>query len=87
MRKMTLLAALLVSCTSPEEPGTKKASFVLKEACKGGGIAWNPKPPPVMWNAFYVRDTARSSIDLRYNNGFWYLCSTEDPGTLEVFYQ
>lgn len=80
------LGFIFLSCTTEPEP-IKKASFELKEACVDGGLAWNPDPPPKMWNAFYSLDTVRTSVALRYNNGFWYPCSNTDQGTLEVFYQ
>jgi hypothetical protein len=78
---------LFLSCTQPDPPETKKASFVLKEACKDGRIVWSPEPPPSLWEAYYVQGNIRVTADLDYRNGFQYPCNTSDSGTLEIFYQ
>src|SRR5688500_6663208 len=53
-RLVRCLPLLLLSCTSPEKDEIKKASFVLKEACKDGQWAWKPEPPPEQWEAYMV---------------------------------
>lgn len=82
-----LAVLLLLSCTSPEKDPIKKASFVLKEACKDGFIRFNPEPPPSLWEAYIIVGGLRVTAELEYRNGFQMACSPSDSGTLEIFYQ